>query len=458
MIARESVSALEAIVGNGNVSTSEAERDLHARDLSSHPKHLPEAVVWPEITAEVSAILRHANEQKIPIVGWGAGSSIEGNPIPLYGGIVIDFARMNRILAVHEQDFQVTVQPGILYKDMNRELARYGLFFAPDPGANASVGGMIANNAAGTRTVKYGATRDNVLALEVVLADGTVLRTGSRSVKQSAGYDLTHLFTGSEGTLGLITEATLKLEPIPAQVSAITVSFQAVASAAEAVFGIIGSGLNPAALELLDEPTIQALKEAAGFGLSDAPHLFLEFSGASEAALREELKLAEEICRECGCLDFRAGLGADAHKQMWEARHRTFEIMIQRYPGKTWLVTDVAVPISRYPEMVAFAAETMAELKLVGGLVGHAGDGNLHTINFFPGDEPEGYARAAALNDALVGKALALGGTCTGEHGVGIGKQKYMLREHGENAMALMRTLKQTLDPNNILNPGKVLG
>ena len=456
MLSSQIFQQLQQIVGEKHASRTLAERDLHSRDQSPHPPALPDAVVWPASTQEVRAIARLAHEEGIPLVGWGAGTSIEGNPIPVRGGIVVDFRRMDRILAIHAQDFQVTVQPGVLYKDMNRVLARHGLFFAPDPGANASIGGMIANNAAGTRTVKYGATRDNVLALEVVLADGRVVRTGSRAVKQSAGYDLTHLFTGSEGTLGLITQATLKLAPIPEHFSAATAAFPTVQDAADAVFGIMGSGLNPAALELLDQATIRLLKEEAGFAIPTAPNLFLEFHGASQAALEEELRLAEAICRECHCLEFQAGLGREAHKQLWETRHRTFEIMLRRHPGQRYLVTDVAVPISRYPELVAYAAEAMESLELPGAMVGHAGDGNLHTVVFFH-DSPDAQARVEELNRGLVMKALELEGTCTGEHGVGLGKKKYLAQEYGPEAVALMGELKALLDPKGILNPGKVV-
>ncbi len=458
MLARDALDRLQQIVGTAGVSLTAADRQHHGRDQSSHPLSLPDAVAWPESTAQVSAIAALAHEARIPLVGWGAGTSIEGNPIPVQGGIVVDFGRMNRILAVHEQDFQVTVQPGLLYKDMNHELARFGLFFPPDPGANASLGGMIANNAAGSRTVKYGATRDNVLALEVVLAGGEIIRTGSRSVKQSAGYDLTHLFTGSEGTLGLITEATLKLAPLPAHFSVATAAFPTVAAAAEAVFGIMGSGLNPAALELIDEHSARILQAAEGFDITLSSNLFMEFTGASAASLREELGLVEEICRESGCTRFAAGTGQEARSKLWEARHRLFETMVRSFPGHEWLVTDVAVPISRYPELASYTAEAMNALELQGGLIGHAGDGNLHACLFYPAGDDGALARTRELNDGMVAKALALGGTSTGEHGVGLGKQKYLTQEYGEGAVALMRRLKELLDPHHILNPGKVLG
>lgn len=448
---------LQSIVGPERASATEGHRQQHSRDASSHTPTLPAAVVWPETTAEVSAIARYANENAIPLVGWGAGTSIEGNPIPVRGGIVVDFSHMNRILAVHAADFQVTVQPGILYKDMNATLARHGLFFAPDPGANASIGGMVANNAAGIRTVKYGATRDNVLALEVVLASGEVIRTGSRSVKQSAGYDLTHLIVGSEGTLGLVTEATLKLAPLPEHFSAVTAAFPSVEAAAQAVFEIIGGGLGPSALELLDGETVAVLAEAGGFDLAAAPTLFMEFTGASPASLEEILALAQEICDGLGCLRFTPGLGREARNRLWSARHHLFETLVRHYAGRTYLLTDAAVPISAYPELVAYGSAQADELGLSVGFIGHAGDGNLHTAIFFPPDDPAVRQRAESYNDRLTRKAISLGGTCTGEHGVGSGKAKYLEAEFGPGAVALMRGIKNLLDPKGILNPGKVL-
>jgi D-lactate dehydrogenase (cytochrome) len=371
---------------------------------------------------------------------------------------VIDFGRMNRILSIYAEDFQVRVQPGILYKDMNRMLGQHGLFFAPDPGANASIGGMIANNAAGTRTPKYGATRDNVLALEVVLANGDVIRTGSRSVKQSAGYDLTRLFIGSEGTLGLITEATLKLAPLPEHFSAAITSFLTTEAAAQAVFSIMGSGLTPAALELLDPATIAALNDAGQLDLPVAPTLFLEFHGASEATLAVEMELVKEICHESGCRTFTSGLGREARDRLWEARHRLGELLFRAYPEHGYLITDVAVPVSRYPELVADASAALRHLDGVRGFIfGHAGDGNMHTLVVFPNTVVEYERVEREFNDRVVEKAIALGGTCTGEHGVGIGKRKYMRLEHGEAAMNVMRRLKEFFDPHGILNPGKVV-
>lgn len=447
---------LQTIVGEDHVSSAESLRNLHAGDQSSHRKVMPDFVIWPENTAQVSQIMQLASEQKIAITGWGAGSSLEGNSTPLKGGIVINFGRMNRILQLHENDFQVTVQPGIFYKDMNQRLAQSGLFFAPDPGANASIGGMIANNAAGTRTVKYGATRDTVLALEVVLASGEIIRTGSHSVKQSAGYDLTHLFTGSEGTLGLITEATLKLAPLPEHFSAVVASFETTEQAAEAVFGIMGSGIVPAACELLDAVSIGYMNLRVT-DLPEKPTLLLEFHGASAVVISAELALIEEICTESGCQRFEAGIGRTERDRIWEGRHALGEILFSCYPDNTYLITDVSVPISAYPTLAAYANSLFAELAIHGALFGHAGDGNLHTINFADKTDAAKKALLHDFNDRVVKKAIDLGGTCTGEHGVGIGKRKYMVYEHGEGAIEVMRGLKKLFDPHNILNPDKIL-
>jgi len=448
--------ALAEIVGADHVSTAESILNLHSGDQSSHEHHLPDAVVWPATTAEVSAIAKLATAQKIPLVGWGAGSSLEGNSNPIHGGIVVDFGRMNQILQVHDNDFQVTVQPGIFYKDMNKQLAKHGLFFAPDPGANASIGGMVANNASGTRTVKYGATRDNVLALEVVLANGEIIRTGSRSLKQSAGYDLTHLFTGSEGTLGLITEATLILAPLPEHFSAVVATFADTPAAAEAVFGIKGSGITPAALELLDAESIRFMNMRVT-DLPEKPTLLMEFHGASEIAVKAELDIVESICEDCGSVRFEAGVGREARDRLWEGRHALGEILFSVYPDSHYLITDVSVPISAYPELAAYTNNLFKEMNVDGALFGHAGDGNLHTVNFAPQDDPDQWARLHDFNDRVVQKAIELDGTCTGEHGVGIGKQKYMVYEHGEEAIGVMKQVKTLFDPLNILNPGKVV-
>lgn len=439
------------------ISVTRADRDQHSRDQSAHAPHLPDAVVWVQSTQEVSDILKYANARRIPVTAWGAGTSIEGNPIPVRGGIVLDFGQMDKILEIHQSDFQVTVQPGVLYKDMNKILARHGLFFAPDPGANASIGGMLANNAAGIRTVKYGATRENTLALEVVLADGTVIHTGSRSVKQSAGYDLTHLFVGSEGTLGVITAATLKLAPLPEHFSVATAAFPDVPHAAQAVAELIGAGLEPTALELLDTIAIRVMNTEEGINFPETPHLFMEFNGVNDDALAQTLALAEDICRENAAETYQSGIGRAARAQLWEARHRIFEVHVRYFAGQDFFVGDAAVPISNYPVLAAAAEKWLSELELDGSVLGHAGDGNLHVLGFYPPDDTEKQKKARELNRRLVELALSLDGTSTGEHGVGLGKRKYMVKEHGAAAIGVMRQLKNLLDPNGILNPGKVL-
>jgi len=449
--------ALKAMLGAERVSIGSSDRELHSRDQSAHAAYLPDVVVWPESSDQVSRVAAYANEHRIPLTGWGMGSSLESNPIPVCSGIVIDFGRMNRIVQIYTEDFQVRVQPGMLYKDMNQVLAKYGLFFAPDPGANASIGGMVANNAAGTRTVKYGATRDNVLALEVVLASGEILRTGSRSVKQSAGYDLTHLFIGSEGTLGLITEATLRLVPVPEHVSAAIASFPSTEAAAQAVFEIMGASLGPAALELVDTAAVVAINRAEHLDLVEAPHLFLEFHGASDTSLTDVLHMAQVICNETGCQTFKSGLGREARNHLWNARHRLAEILIRSHPSLAYVITDVAVPISKYPALVSGAQQALQDLSPMDTyIMGHAGDGNMHTMLFFA-DTPEQHALVEHFTDQLVEHAIRLGGTCTGEHGIGIGKRKYMQHEHGLAAVQMMQHIKGLLDPKGILNPGKLL-
>lgn len=444
---------LTDILGAASASTAQADLDLHARDQSQHPAHPAEVVVWPETAQQVADVLRLANEQRIPVTPWGVGTSLEGNPIPLCGGILMSFERMNKIVAVHADDFQVTVQSGIGHKDLNAQLARYGLFFPPDPGANATVGGMLANNAAGIRTVKYGASKDNVLRMQVALADGRLIEVGSRSVKQSSGYDLLHLFVGSEGTLGVITEATLKLVPVPTLMSAVLASFETVNAAVEAVVAIRGSGLDPAALELIDAAHCKMLNSANDVKLDEKPTLFMEFHAAHEAALEAGLDMVKEICDELGAVNFRATMDPTERRKLWHARHHSYEILVRTNPGKKFFIGDVAVPISAYPELIAYIEQVKAQDNVDAAMLGHAGDGNIHVEIAF--DDEASYQRALRMNGLVVQKALELGGTATGEHGVGIGKQRYMAKEHGA-ALDVMRSIKQTLDPNGILNPGKI--
>jgi D-lactate dehydrogenase (cytochrome) len=394
-----------------------------------------------------------AHEQRVPVTPWGVGTSLEGNPIPVHGGILLSLAHMTQIVALHADDFQVTVQPGIGHKDLNAQLARHGLFFAPDPGANATIGGMLANNAAGIRTVKYGASKDNVLQMRVALADGRVIRVGSRSVKQSAGYDLLHLFVGSEGTLGVITEATLKLNPIPAHISAAVAAFASVADAVQAVVAIRGSGLDPAALEFMDAAHAAMLRDAAGLDLTEHPTLFMEFHAAHAEAVTLGLETVQTICQELGAVRFRAAADSAERSRLWHARHASYEISVRQFPGQKLYLGDVAVPISAYPELIAFIETLRDRHQVPLYMIGHAGDGNIHVeMPYATADE---YARCADINAQIVRLAQTLGGTATGEHGVGLGKARYMAQEHGA-ALDVMRAVKLMLDPHEILNPGKI--
>jgi D-lactate dehydrogenase (cytochrome) len=449
----EIVQQLISLLGDEFVSTAQADLDLHALDQSHHDAHRAEVVVFPTTAGGVADVLKLANAHCIPVTPWGVGTSMEGNPIPLHGGILMSFERMNQIVAVHADDFQVTVQPGIGHKDLNAALARHALFFAPDPGANATVGGMLANNAAGIRTVKYGASKDNVLRMQVALADGRLIEVGSRSVKQSSGYDLLHLFVGSEGTLGVITEATLKLVPVPTFMSAVLAAFPNVEAAVETVVAIRGSGLDPAALELIDAMHCRMLRDTEGVELTDNPTLFMEFHAAHESSLELGLTMVREICEEFGALNVRTTTDAAERKRLWHARHHSYEIMVRSYPDSKFFIMDVAVPISAYPELIGYVEELKATTGTDAYMIGHAGDGNIHVE--FPFRDAAEYQNAMKLNGQIVLKALDLGGTATGEHGVGIGKAAYMEREHGL-ALDVMRSIKATLDPNGILNPGKI--
>ena len=444
---------LTAVVTPANISTAKAERELRSHDMSQHAPHMSEAVIWPTNSQQVADVLRIANENQVPVTPWGAGSSLEGNPIPLFGGISLSMERMNQITAIYQEDFQVTVQPGIGYKDLNESLARFGLFFAPDPGANAQIGGMLANNAAGSRTVKYGATKDNVLSMEVVLADGRIIQVGSRSIKQSAGYDLLHLFVGSEGTLGVITEATLKLAPVPTIMSSVIASFSSVETAVSAVVEIKGTGLDVAALEFIDGKTADLVTKDGAADWGSTPLLLMEIHATHPETAQLDCQLIADICQDLGATSFQATTDPEKRKKMWQARHHLFEIKVRLFPKHHWQLMDIAVPISAYPKLIAYVQQTLQEHALDGFLIGHAGDGNLHVE--IPYDHDHKKQRASLANDAIVARALSLDGTCTGEHGVGIGKAKFMRQEHGM-AMDLMQSLKQTLDPNGILNPGKI--
>jgi D-lactate dehydrogenase (cytochrome) len=446
---------LAAIVGPERFSTGASNRELHRRDISSHRGELPAGVIWPETTAEVARIIAWAYAREVPVTPWGAGTSTEGNPVPARGGLVMDMTRMNRVLAIRPSDLQADVEPGVLRKELNRQAGKHGLFFPPDPGADATIGGMIANNASGVQTVKYGATRDYVMRLTVVLPPGRVIHTGTLAPKSSAGFDLTRLFVGSEGTLGVVTAATLRLAGIPSHHLAATVRFPDLERASAAVAVMIGAGLAPAALELLPPGLIRLMNAEKGLGLPEVPSLFCEFHAVSPTALAETAELARELCAECGATGFEAATEEAARRRLWRARHEAWETIHRAHPRKETLIVDAAVPISRYPETVLFAQQAVEAEGVVGYVFGHAGDGNLHVVLVGDPADAVGWGRLEKVNHAIVERAIRAGGTCTGEHGVGIGKRRFMALEHGEG-YALMREIKALIDPKGLMNPEKI--
>lgn len=437
------------------VSANATVLEQHAGDFSYHPRRPPDAVVFAESRRDVEVVLRFASERGIPVTPFGAGTSLEGHVIPVRGGIVLDLSRMNRILEVRPADFLARVEPGVTRLQLNRRLEREGLFFSVDPGADASLGGMAATNASGTNTVRYGAMRDNVLGLEVVLADGRVVRTGSLAVKSSAGYNLTALFVGSEGTLGVITEVAVRVRPLPEAVLAARAVFPTLDAAAAVAVGLIASGVPVARVELVDPLTIRAVNRFKGTAYPEAPTLFLEFHG-SEAAVAAEAEYAERLAREEGASEFHRETDPKAREKLWEARHHAALAVGATDPRKRQMVTDVCVPISLLPEALRAGREAMAREGVEGAIMGHVGDGNYHAVFMVDPEDPADVARARRVNDAIVDFALAHGGTCTGEHGVGLGKRAYLAREHGD-LLELMAAVKRAFDPRGILNPGKVL-
>ncbi|RPH50583.1 MAG: FAD-binding oxidoreductase [Desulfobacteraceae bacterium] len=449
------IADLSAIVPPDRFSTGQSNRELHRHDISFHQGTLPAGIIWPLTTDEVSRILSWTYANDVPVTPWGAGTSTEGNPVPTRGGLVVDLTLMNRILDIRPQDLQADVEPGVLRKELNRQAGAHGLFFPPDPGADATIGGMIANNASGVQTVKYGATKNYVMRLTVVLPHGAVIHTGCKAPKSSSGYDLTQLFVGSEGTLGIVTEATLRLTGIPSHFLAATIRFKDLESASRAVALMIGSGLGPAALELLPPGLIRLMNREKNLGLAEEPSLFCEFHGISKNVLNETADLAKEVCEDCGAVGFNFATEESARKHLWRARHEAWETIHRAHPKKQTLIVDAAVPISRYPEIVVFAQKITHEYSAVGYVFGHAGDGNLHVVLVGDPEDKEEWSKLEAVNHAIVEKAVQAGGTCTGEHGVGIGKRKFMQLEHGES-YHLMRRIKETIDPKWLMNPDKI--
>jgi D-lactate dehydrogenase (cytochrome) len=380
---------------------------------------------------------------------------LEGNPIPVKGGIVLNLQQMNHILEFRREDLQVRVEAGVIYKELNQTLSRYGLFFPPDPGASATIGGMVGNNASGIRTIKYGATKDFVLSMVVVLPSGAIIHVGTNAIKTSSGYDLCRLFVGSEGTLGVVAEVTLRLIGLPAEFMAAVVQFISIHEATDTVAQIMCSGLSPAALEFLDVPTVQVVNQFKKLSLEERPTLFIEFHGASAAGLKEELEMVKEICYEKRSLRFDSGIGREERNRLWEARYGVRESIKVNNPGFYPLVIDTAVPISKYSDMVEWGQKSVENRGLKGYAFGHAGSGNLHMEILGIPEEKAQWQKVREAEEEIVHFALECGGTATGEHGIGIGKKKFMKKEHGES-LTLMKQIKKLLDPNGIMNPGKI--
>lgn len=445
---------LSSLLGN-RLSRAKAEREAHGRSETHFPLTLPDAVAWPETTGEVAALVRICAAHGCPIVPWGTGTSLEGQSLAFSGGLCVDFSRMNRVLAVHDADMDAVVQPGVTREALNMELRHRGLFFPVDPGANASLGGMAMTRASGTTTVRYGTMRDNVMALEVVLADGRVIRTGSRARKSAAGYDLTALFVGSEGTLGLVTELTLRLQVQPEAISAALCAFSDFRAAVETVVETVQMGIPMARIEFVDAATAAAFNLYAGAELPELPHLMVEFHG-SPRAVEEDAARFGEIARERGATSFEWATREEDRRALWTMRHNAAYACRALRPGARQLVTDICVPISRLVQAVEETRADIAASSIPGAILGHVGDGNFHALLMFDPDDPAERAEVMRLSHRMVERALRLGGTSTGEHGVGVGKLDMMRAEHGE-ALEVMASIKRALDPRGLLNPGKLV-
>ncbi|WP_149140820.1 FAD-binding oxidoreductase [Gemmobacter caeruleus] len=448
------LAALSALLGD-RLTTARGPRAEHAQSETHVAGSLPDAVAFPETTDEVAAILRIAQAHGLPVIGWGAGTSLEGHALALKGGVTVDFARMARVLEVRPEDMLARVQPGITREALNTELRATGLFFPVDPGANASLGGMAATRASGTTAVRYGTMRDAVLGLEVVLADGTVIRTGTAAPKSSAGYDLTALMVGSEGTLGLITELTLRLHGQPEAISAASCGFADMAAAVDCVIETIQSGIPMARIEFLDPAAVAACNAHSGQSLPETPLLLVEFH-SSPAGVAEQAERFGEIAASHGSTGFRWADRPEDRSALWRMRHAAYPACLASRPGATAVVTDVCVPISRLAQAVEETRADIAASPIPGPILGHVGDGNFHAILLIEKDNPTEAAEASRLAARMAERALRLGGTVTGEHGIGIGKLGYMQAEHGAG-WAVMGALKRALDPQDILNPGKLV-
>ncbi|WP_423798636.1 FAD-binding oxidoreductase [Neobacillus sp. SAB-20_R2A] len=445
---------LKQFVPEDRLSTNETILENHSKDESFHPACRPDIVVFPKNTDEIVKIVRFANQNEIPIVPFGIGSGLEGQVIPLKGGISIDFQLMNKIIEINPHDLLVRVEPGVTRKQLNKELGKYGLFFSVDPGADASLGGMAATNASGTTAVRYGTMKENVRNLKVVLADGKVIDTGGKAKKSSSGYHLTELFVGSEGTLGVFTELTLQVFGISETIMAARAVFPSVRQACEAAVSLLRIGVPIARVELVDDRSMKQINIATGSNYKEQVTLFLEFHG-SKVSVENDVHITKEMFLGYGCQQFEFESDSNGRLRLWDARHNLFYAYLHSNPGKKMMNTDVCVPLSKLGDAIEKSRDFIEQSGLTGTVVGHIGDGNFHAGLILDPKNPIDMERANWVNEQIVDFALIQGGTCTGEHGVGLGKMKYQRREHGEG-LEIMKNIKKVLDPKGILNPGKI--
>jgi D-lactate dehydrogenase (cytochrome) len=449
------LAALKAVFGE-RLSTTQAMRDHHGRDESSYDPMPPDAVVFAQSTDEVAQAVKLCASHEVPIIAYGTGTSLEGHILALQGGVTIDLSQMNRVVTVHAEDLTATVQAGVTRKQLNQEIKDTGLFFPIDPGADASLGGMAATRASGTNAVRYGTMRENTLALTVVTADGRVIKTGTRAKKSSAGYDLTRVFVGSEGTLGIITEVTVKLYPQPEAISVAVCSFPSAADAVNTVIQTIQMGVPIARVEFLDENGVRAINAHDKLSLPEKPLLLFEFHG-SENGVKEQAEVVQGIAAEFGATGFEWATRPEDRSRLWAARHNAYFALLQLRPGSRAISTDCCVPISRLAECILDTKADCEKNGIVYSIIGHVGDGNFHVQMLVDPHNDDEVAKAEGVNSRMVSRAIAMDGTCTGEHGVGLHKMDFLVEEHGEGAIATMRAIKHALDPKNILNPGKIL-
>lgn len=449
----ETVSELKVLLGE-RLSLSEQERFAHGRDESYHPQMSPDMVAYPESTTEVTSIVRTCARTSTPVIPFGAGTSLEGHISAVRGGLCLDMSRMNRIIEIRPDDLDVTVQAGVTREALNGKLSSHGLFFPVDPGADASLGGMAATRASGTTTVRYGSMRENVVNLEVVLGDGRVIRTASRARKSSSGYDLTRLFVGSEGTLGVITELTLRIYGLPESMSAAICSFPTVDEAVSCVTAVIQLGLPVARAEFLDEIYIDAVNRRSGLGLTPRPTILFEFHG-SETAVEKVASEVAGMAREFGAKSVEYATTQQERSRLWRARHEAYYAGLALRPGSKGFVTDVCVPLSSLARCIAETKADIEKTDLLAPILGHVGDGNFHVTFLLDPTREDELAQAQAINQRMVRRAIAVGGTCSGEHGVGYGKAEFLPVEHGEG-VKVMAAIKHALDPQGIMNPGKM--